>query len=100
MDVFTDDSTVIAIGRQYLYIEGLVYYAYIILFSSVSLMQGMKRPLPALWLGIYRQLIAPVVVFYLFSEVFGWGLAGIWWGIFAVTWSAAIVALVWARRDL
>jgi putative MATE family efflux protein len=100
MDVFTDDSTVIAIGRQYLYIEGLVYYAYIILFSSVSLMQGMKRPLPALWLGIYRQLIAPVVVFYLFSEVFGWGLAGIWWGIFAFTWSAAIVALVWARRDL
>jgi putative MATE family efflux protein len=100
MRVFTDDPAVVAIGRQYLYIEGLVYYAYVILFSSVSLMQGMKRPMPALWIGLYRQLIAPPLIFLLFSEVFGWGLMGIWWGIFTVTWSAAIVALVLSRRDL
>ncbi|TVR31397.1 MAG: MATE family efflux transporter [Spirochaetaceae bacterium] len=100
MAVFTGDPEVIAIGRQYLYIAGLVYYAYVILFSSVSLMQGMKRPMPALWIGLYRQLLAPVLVFYLFSEAFGWGLLGIWWGIFTVTWSAAIVALWLARRDI
>lgn len=100
MRFFTDDPTVVAIGRQYLYIEGLVYYAYVILFSSVSLMQGMKRPIPALWIGLYRQLIAPPIIFLLFSEVFGWGLMGIWWGIFAVTWSAALVALALSRRDL
>lgn len=100
MSVFTSDAEVIAIGRQYLYIAGLIYYAYVILFSSVSLMQGMKRPMPALWIGLYRQLVAPVVVFYLFSEVFGWGLLGIWWGIFAVTWSAALVALWLARQDI
>ena len=100
MRVFTDDPSVVAIGRQYLYIEGLVYYAYIILFSSVSLMQGMKRPMPALWIGLYRQLIAPPIIFFLFSEVFGWGLLGIWWGIFTVTWSAALVALFLSRRTL
>ncbi len=100
MRVFTDDPAVVAIGRQYLYIEGLVYYAYIILFSSVSLMQGMKRPMPALWIGLYRQLIAPPIIFFLFSEVFGWGLLGIWWGIFTVTWSAALVALFLSRRTL
>ncbi len=100
MSIFTDDPEVVAIGRQYLYIAGLIYYAYVILFSSVSLMQGMKRPMPALWIGLYRQLLAPVAVFYLFSEVFGWGLLGIWWGILVVTWSAALVALWLARRGI
>ncbi len=94
MRQFTDDPEVIAIGRTYLYIEGLVYYAYVLLFGSVSFMQGLKRPMPAIYVGIYRQLIAPAVVFYLFAEVFNWGLLGIWWGIFAVTWSAALVTNV------
>ncbi|MFW5827237.1 MAG: MATE family efflux transporter [Alkalispirochaeta sp.] len=96
MRQFTQDPTVIAIGRTYLYIEALVYYAYVILFGSVSFLQGMKRPMSAIWIGIYRQLLAPVAVFFLFAEVLGWGLPGIWWGIFAVTWSAALVMYTWA----
>lgn len=97
MRQFTTDPLVIAMGRRYLYIEGLVYYAYVVLFGSVSFMQGLKRPMPAIYVGLYRQLIAPPLVFFLFAEVFGWGLDGIWWGIFAVTWSAALVSLVWSR---
>jgi len=100
MRQFTDDPTVVAIGQRYLYIEGLVYYAYVVLFGSVSFMQGLKRPMPAIYVGLYRQLIAPPLVFYLFAEVFGWGLNGIWWGIFAVTWSAALVAFFWSRSAL
>lgn len=96
MRQFTDDPLVVSIGRTYLYVEGLVYYAYVVLFGSVSFMQGLKRPMPAIYVGIYRQLLAPAVVFYLFAEVFGWGLPGIWWGIFAVTWSAAIVTNRWS----
>ncbi|MFO8042631.1 MAG: MATE family efflux transporter [Alkalispirochaeta sp.] len=96
MRQFTEDPVVIGIGRTYLYIEGLVYYAYVMLFGSVSFLQGMKRPMPAIWIGIYRQLLAPAAVFYLFAEIFGWGLPGIWWGIFTVTWSAALVMYAWA----
>jgi Na+-driven multidrug efflux pump len=51
-------------------------------------------------MGIYRQLVAPPLIFFLFAEVFGWGLNGIWWGIFTVTWSAAIVAFFWSRAAL
>jgi Na+-driven multidrug efflux pump len=97
MRQFPSDPLAVAMGRRYLYIEGLVYYAYVVLFGSVSFLQGLKRPAPAIYLGLYRQLIAPPLVFFLFAEVFGWGLDGIWWGIFAVTWSAALVALVWSR---
>lgn len=100
MRQFTSDPTVVAIGQRYLYIEGLVYYAYVLLFGSVAFMQGLKRPMPAIYLGIYRQLVAPPLVFFLFAEVLGWGLNGIWWGIFTVTWSAAIVAFFWSRAAL
>ena len=100
MRQFTSDPAVIAIGQRYLYIEGLVYYAYVLLFGSVAFMQGLKRSMPAIYLGIYRQLVAPPLVFFLFAEVFGWGLNGIWWGIFTVTWSAAIVAFFWSRAAL
>lgn len=96
MRQFTDDPVVIGIGRTYLYIEGLVYYAYVMLFGSVSFLQGMKRPMPAIWIGIYRQLLAPAAIFYLFAEILGWGLLVIWWGIFTVTWSAALIMYVWA----
>jgi putative MATE family efflux protein len=100
MRQFTDDPLVVAMGQRYLYIEGLVYYAYVVLFGSVSFMQGLKRPMPAIYVGLYRQLIAPPIVFFLFAEVFGWGIDGIWWGIFAVTWSAALVMLVWSRATV
>jgi putative MATE family efflux protein len=97
MRQFTNDPVVVAMGRRYLYIEGLVYYAYVVLFGSVSFMQGLKKPMPAIYIGLYRQLIAPPIAFFLLAEVLGWGLNGIWWGIFFVTWSAAIITFVWSR---
>ncbi len=59
-------------------------------------------PIPAfaLWIGLYRQLIMPPIVFYLVTRVWGIGLNGIWWGIFTVTWSAALVAVFFARRQV
>jgi putative MATE family efflux protein len=95
---FTDDLDVIPIGATYLRIDALVLYSYVILFVHVALLQGIKRPMYAIWIGIYRQIVAPVVVFYMLIHIFGVGLLGIWWGIFAVTWSAALFTIFYARR--
>ena len=54
----------------------------------------------AVWIAILRQVITPVVVFILLTRVLGVGLSGIWWGIFAITWSAALFTLFYARRRL
>ena len=97
MSVFSHDPEVIRIGATYLKIDALVFYAYVILFVNVSALQGVKRPMFAVWMGLYRQIVAPVAVFYFLSSVLGWGLPGIWWGIFFVTWSAALAALAYAR---
>jgi MATE family, multidrug efflux pump len=100
MRLFTREPAVVGIGVSYLRIESFVLAAYVILYASVASLQGLKRPMFALWLGLYRQIIAPAAVFFLLTEWLRWGLTGIWWGIFLVTWSAAGIALLFIRRTL
>ena len=100
MTLFTEDREVIGIGATYLMIDALVLYAYVILFVNVAALQGVKRPMIAVWIGLVRQIVAPVVLFYLVTQVFDWGLLGVWWSIFSITWSAALFSFLYARRVL
>ncbi len=100
MSFFTDNAAVIASGAHYLKIAALLTVAYAILFICVSALQGMKRPMYAVWIGIFRQLVAPVAVFTLLIHYFNLGIDGIWWGIFLVNWFAAIVTIIYTKRVL
>jgi Na+-driven multidrug efflux pump len=100
MSFFTADPAVIAVGRSYLKISAFILYAYVVLSVNVAALQGIRKPMFALWIGLWRQIVAPVAVFWLLTRLLGIGLAGIWWGIFGITWSAAAVAWLYARRQL
>ena len=100
MAFFTQDQEVITIGTDYLKIAAITLCSYVILFQTVFMLQGLKRPMYAIWIGLYRQIIAPCAVFYLLAFVLNWQLFGIWWGIFLVTWSAAIVTWLYGRWTL
>lgn len=95
MGFFSKDPAVIEAGVRFLRIEALVFPAYVLLYVCMSAMQGVKRPLFAIWIGLYRQIAAPVPVFHLLTTLLGWGIMGIWWGIFGVTWSAAVMVVVY-----
>ena len=97
MGAFAEDKSVVDIGAIYLRISAFIYWAYIILFVAVSALQGLKRPVYAIWIGLYRQIVAPALVFYALSMLLGMGLMGIWWGIFLITWSATIFTLFYVR---
>jgi len=100
MGLFTSDGKVVAIGATYLRIAAFVFYAYVILYVNVAALQGVKRPMYAIWIGLYRQIIAPMLVFYFLTQILDFGLMAVWWGIFSVTWSAAVITLFYARRLL
>jgi len=100
MSWFTKDQAVIEHGSDYLLVASLTLCAYPVLFQTVFLLQGLKRPAYGLWIGLYRQIIAPRMVFHLLAFTLGWGLWGIWWGISLVTWSAALFTLWWGARTL
>ena len=100
MQIFTKDTSVLDIGAFYLRISAFIYWAYIILFVAVSALQGLKKPIYAIWIGLYRQIIAPALVFYALANLLGMGLTGIWWGIFLVTWSATIFTMLYVRSTM
>jgi putative MATE family efflux protein len=100
MRLFTDDAAVILHGGNYLSIAAFTLAAYPILFVTVFMMQGLKRPTYGLWIGLYRQIAAPILVFNLLAFTLGFGLWGVWWGIGIVTWSAALFALWYGWRTV
>ena len=100
MKVFTSDPNVISIGVEYLHIAVLFFSAYIFLNISVSTLQGIKKPLYAIFVGTYRQFLVPLPLFLLLSIHLGWGTKGIWWGIFLANWSAAIFTFFYTKRRL
>lgn len=100
MGWFTADPVVIGIGREYLRVAALTACSYVILFQTVFMLQGLKHPVYALWVGLYRQIVAPCLVFWLLAFQLDWKLPGIWWGIFGVTWSAALFMLWFGRWKL
>lgn len=98
MGWFADDPEVVAIGAGYLRIAVFVLWAYVFLFVTTSLVQAMQRPMYALWIGLYRQIAAPLALYPLLASAFG--PTGLWLGIGAVTWSAGLFTLAWGRRAL
>jgi len=100
VELFTADREVVAIGTGYLRIASLVFPAYVILYINSFALQGLQRPRFALLLGIFRQFVAPVPVFWLLAMVMGWGVNGVWWGILLINWLATVLSLLYLRRTL
>ncbi len=98
MKLFTADASVVDIGSHYLRIAAFLQFSYVVLFLNTSVLQGLKRPAFALWIGVYRQLVMPIGFFWLATRVLGFEVDGIWWGVFCINWSAAAVSVFYARR--
>ena len=94
MQIFTSETSVIDPGVQYLRIQLVAFFSYIIIFQSNSVLQGVKRTGMIFWTGLFRQVPGPLLVFPLFSIILGMGIAGIWWGIPVVNWIAALWLLI------
>jgi putative MATE family efflux protein len=100
MDLFTNDSEVIMAGTKYLHIAGFMMWAYAILFITDSVFRGIKKPIFSLWLGLFRQMIAPATIFGLAVYVFHVDIISIWWGLFAIVWFSALLSLWYLNRTL
>ncbi len=98
LDAFSNDPAVIAAGAAYLRIAVFISLAYVFLFVTTSLLQAVQQPMYALWIGLYRQIAAPLALYPLLSAWFG--PPGLWFGVGAVTWSAGLFTLWWGHRAL
>lgn len=100
MTLFSADRQVIDIGEKYLRIAAFVLPAYVVLYINTFALQGLRRPRFAVFIGIFRQIVAPVPAFWLLAVRLGLGVVGVWWGIFLITWLAALISLLFIRRTM
>jgi putative MATE family efflux protein len=100
MRFFTDNPDVVRIGTEYLRVAAFLLYAYVLLFSLTAALQAIKQPMYAIWIGLYRQLLAPLVIIYALSRWTDLGVWSVWVSVAFTTWSAALFTLWYARRRL
>jgi len=94
------DPVVIGHACEYLFVSAVTLAAYPILFSTVFMMQGLKKPMYGMAMGLYRQIIGPFLILTILIRHFQLGLTWIWWGFSLVTWSAAVFALLFGFAAL
>lgn len=98
--LFNKDPEVIRAGTVYLRIEFFAFPTYVILGILLSIMQGIKKPGFAVYIGLYRQILMPIPLFYLLGNVLGLGVSGIWWGIVFLTWTSVIATYIYSKKQL
>jgi len=90
MSIFNSNPDVIRIGARYLRIDTIGFVTYLIINVNTSALQGIKKPLFALIIGIFRQLL-PLFIFPLLGTTFNLGIDGVWYGIVVINWLATFL---------
>ncbi|OUS13650.1 hypothetical protein A9Q97_04700 [Rhodospirillales bacterium 47_12_T64] len=92
LGLFTADIAVIDIGFDYLLLAAPMLPAYLTLFAMMSFLQGIKRPIWTVWIGIYRQIFASTGFAALFVYLLDWGTWGVWAAVFSAVWSGLLLS--------
>ncbi len=100
MECFSSDPEVVDTGRTYLHFAALTIGSYVVVHQTVFMLQGLRRPMFGLAIGLFRQVLAPAALFPWLSFHLALGTSGLWTGIFLINWSAALVAWLHGRRVL
>jgi putative MATE family efflux protein len=95
--IFDSNPEVVAAGTHYLRIEILALPTYVIANILINVLQGIKKPAWAVYIGLYRQIIMPIIIFELLINYFKMGITGVWVGIVIVNWSALIFTFIYAK---
>ncbi|MGB7317538.1 MAG: MATE family efflux transporter [Planktotalea sp.] len=98
MALFTDDAGVIPIGQSYLRVDGFLFPLYMMLFSTNSFLQALKKPVYTLWISLYRQGFGVAFFIWLLIGVFGLDVWGVWLGIACAVTSGWVIALWIAHK--
>ena len=87
MQLFTDDTNIIAIGSEYLVIVSSFYIIFSAMFSTNAVMRGAGDTMIPMFITLVVLWIVRVPASYVLSTV--WGETGIWWSL-PLAWSVGL----------
>jgi Na+-driven multidrug efflux pump len=97
---FDSNEIVVGFGVDYLLVEVWIFYAYVVLFVCVSTLQGIKKPKMILFIGLYRQIFAKLIIAFVIVKYFELDYIYLWFGILFMIYSAAIFAYFYTNKLL
>lgn len=100
MGLFSDDSAIKNTGVTYLRIDTLAFYAYVVLFQSVAILQAMQKPMFPMYLGIARQLVVPASINYVLIVMWDYPMVSMFYTIVTVVILSAIIAFFYTTREI
>ncbi len=100
ISLFDDNPVVVNFGVDFLLVEIWIFYAYVVLFICVSTLQAIKQPQMILYIGLYRQIFAKLIIAYLIVKYFELDFIYLWFGVLFMIYSAAIFAFFYTNRLL
>jgi len=93
----TSDAFVIHQASTYLKISGFASYGFVVVFIYISMFQGISKPNIIMPLSIYRQILAPILMFIVFGY-FHFSIEVYWIGIDIIVLSSALFLYGYKKR--
>lgn len=100
VSLFDSNEMVIKYALEYLHVEVFNFFGYIALFICVSTLQGIKRPKAIFYVGVYRQILAIVPIFYFFVFYLKAPYMYMWFALVFIIYSAMIFMLFHTNKAL
>ena len=95
----TTNPLVIAQTALYLKVSGFAFFAFVLVFIYVAMLQGIGKPAIIAPISVYRQLVAPIVVFSILSYL-QVDIIYLWFWLTAIIFSSGIYLWWYAQRKL
>ena len=100
MKIFTDDPNVITLGSYYLKVAALFIPAFTTLQISISLMQGLKKPIYTTLISFFKEVLGASIIFWLLCFYLNYKLQGLWIGILTINYLSLIIFLFIVNKKL
>ncbi|QOY53766.1 MATE family efflux transporter [Candidatus Sulfurimonas marisnigri] len=97
--LLTSDYEVIKQTALYLRISGLASYGFVVIFIYIAMLQGISKPYAIFPVSVFRQVIAPIIVFTILSSL-GLGIFAMWVGLDIIIFSSALFLWWYGEKKL
>lgn len=97
--LLSSDALVIQECVLYLQVCGFAFFGFVMIFIYISMLQAIKKPAVIFPISVYRQVLAPLLLFSLFSYLH-LEIISIWLGLNAIIFSAAFYLMWYGQRKI
>ncbi len=97
--LLTSDAVTIEQTALYLRVSGLASYGFVVIFIYIAMLQGIGKPAVIMPVSIYRQVIAPILLF----SIFAWmelEILSLWIGLDIIIFSSALFLWWYGEKKL